>query len=225
MNLPTILRLPLLALVLLATFACPAATRAADAPWRDLFNGKDLTGWKANAYPDSWSVVDGTIRAHATKESSHLFFIGDKPDSFERFKDFELEVVARSEPNSNSGVFIHTDFSTSNAKLHLAKGYEIQLNSSLKEKRKTGSLYAIVDLDTSPVDESKWFKVLVTVRGQKITIQVDGKTVVDYTEPANVERPKERAGRKLDPQGGAIALQGHDPASTFYFKSLRLRPL
>ena len=43
---------------------------------------------------------------------------------------------------------------TTNAERHLAKGYEIQLNSTEKEKRKTGSLYAVVDLDKSPVDES-----------------------------------------------------------------------
>jgi hypothetical protein len=201
------------------------ALSAADAAWRDLFNGKDLTGWKPNTFPDSWSVVDGTIRAHATKESSHLFFVGSKAEGYEKFKDFELEVVARSEPNSNSGIFIHTDYATSNAKQHLAKGYEIQLNSSAIEKRKTGSLYAVVDLDKSAADESQWFKVLITVRGKKITIQVNDKTVVDYTEPDPVVRPPERAGRKLNPEGGAIALQGHDPTSTFYFKSIRIRPL
>lgn len=31
----------------------------ADDDWQTLFNGKDLTGWKANVYPDSWSVADG----------------------------------------------------------------------------------------------------------------------------------------------------------------------
>src|SRR5437762_12636814 len=101
---------------------------SAESGWRELFNGHDLTGWKANAYPDSWSVVDGAIKANATKESSHLFYVGDREEGFERFKDFELEVVARSEPNSNGGVFIHTDYSTMTAALRLAKGYEIQLN-------------------------------------------------------------------------------------------------
>ena len=85
--------------------------RAAEA-WRELFNGKDLTGWKANAYPDSWSVVDGAIRAHGTKQSSHLFFVGDGKADFVRFRNFELEVVARGEPEANSGVFIHTDYAT-----------------------------------------------------------------------------------------------------------------
>lgn len=197
----------------------------ADEIWISLFNGKDLSGWRANAYPDSWSVVNGTIRAHATKESSHLFYVGTQKEGFVKFKNFELELLARSEPNANSGVFFHTDFSTSNAKKHLAKGYEVQLNSTAKEKRKTGSLYAVVDLDKSPVDESQWFKVRIAVQNQHITVQLNGKTVVDYTEPENVQRPAERAGRRLNPEGGAIALQGHDPQSTFYFKDLRIRRL
>jgi hypothetical protein len=211
-----------LALVI-ALLSIPFA-HAADS-WRTLFNGKDLTGWKANVYPDSWSVVDGTIRANATKESSHLFYVGSKTDDFESFKDFELEIVARSEPNSNGGVFIHTGYATMSAALRLSKGYEIQLNSSAKEKKKTGSLYAIVDLDTSPVDETKWFTTLIRVQGKKITVTIDGKQVVDYIEPANAPRPKGREARLLDPKGGAIALQAHDPGSTFYFRSVRLRPL
>jgi hypothetical protein len=208
-------------LLILATLP---ATRAADA-WRTLFNGKDLSGWKPNVYPDSWSVVDGAIRARATKESSHLFYVGGRPDGFESFKDFELEVVARSEPNSNGGIFIHTGYSTMSAAQRLSKGYEIQLNSSARERRKTGSLYAIVDLDKSPVDESKWFTVLISVHGKRITVQVDGQKVVDYLEPENVQPPPGRAGRKLDPNGGAIALQAHDPGSTFYFRSVRIRAL
>ncbi len=80
---------------------------AADDGWRDLFNGKDLDGWRANVEAGSWSVVDGAIRANATKASSHLFYNGGK-EPFERFTNFELEVITRSEPESNSGIFIHT---------------------------------------------------------------------------------------------------------------------
>ncbi len=201
-------------------------TARAEDGWQSLFNGKDLSGWRANFYPDSWSVVDGTIRAHATAESSHLFFVGDKPEGeFVGFTNFVLELSARSEANANSGVFFHTSYKAPNAKHHLADGYEVQLNSTEKEKRKTGSLYAVVDLPKSPVDEAQWFRVRITVQGKHITVQLNEKTVVDYTEPENVERPAERAGRKLNPAGGAIALQGHDPGSTFYFKDIRIKRL
>lgn len=194
--------------------------------WQTLFNGKDLTGWRANFYPDSWSVVDGAIRAHATKASSHLFYVGDQPEGrFVSFTNFVLELSARSEPEANSGVFFHTDYKAPNAAHHLATGYEVQLNSTAKEKRKTGSLYAVVDLPTSPVDETQWFRVRITVQGKHIVVQLNERTVVDYTEPANVQRPPERAGRKLNPAGGAIALQGHDPESIFYFKDIRIKRL
>jgi hypothetical protein len=202
-----------------------ATTWAADG-WQTLFNGKDLAGWRPNFYPDSWSVVDGTIRAHATAESSHLFYVGDQPvGEFVPFTNFVLELSARSEPNSNSGVYFHTDYEAPNQKHHLANGYEVQLNSTEKEKRKTGSLYAVVDLPKSPLDESQWFRVRITVQARHITVQLNDKTVVDYTEPDHVQRPPERAGRKLNPAGGAIALQGHDPGSTFYFKDIRIKRL
>ena len=193
--------------------------------WHTLFNGKDLTGWRANVMPEAFSVVDGAIRVNAPKESAHLFFVGSLKEGLAKFKNFELEMTCRSEPNSNSGIFIHTDMTTRDKALHLAKGYEIQLNSSAKEKRKTGSLYAIVDLAKSPVDESQWFKVRVTVRDQRITIHVNDQQTVDYTEPPDVQRPPERAGRVLCPDGGGIALQAHDPKSVFYFKDIRLRRL
>lgn len=193
--------------------------------WLTLFNGKDLTGWRANIMPESFSVVGGVIRVNATKESAHLFYVGDLKDGFVRFKNFELELSARSEPDSNSGVFIHTDMTTRDKSLHLAKGYEIQLNSSQREKRKTGSLYAVVDLDKSPVDESQWFRVRIAVRDKHITVHLNDKQVIEYTEPEGVQRPADRAGRLLDPSGGGIALQGHDPKSVFYFKDIRIKRL
>lgn len=210
-------------LPLLLLLAAPCFSRAEE--WQTLFNGHDLTGWRANVMPESFSVVDGTIRAHATKPSAHLFYAGDLKTGFVSFKNFVFEATCRSEPNSNSGIFIHTDMSTRDSALHLAKGYEIQLNSTAKEKRKTGSLYAVVDLAQSPVDESQWFRLRITVNGKRIMIHLNDKQVVDYTEPENMTRPPERAGRLINPQGGGIALQAHDPGSVFYFKDIRIKPL
>ena len=107
----------------------------------------------------------------------------------------------------------------------MQKGYEIQLNSSERDKRKTGSLYAVVDLDKSPVDETQWFKVRITVKGKRITIHLNDKQVVDYTEPKDADPAAGRPGRGLDPLGGAIALQAHDPTSVFYFKDIRIRKI
>jgi hypothetical protein len=202
----------------------PTASHAGD--WRPLFNGKDLTGWRANNDPKSFTVKDGLLRVQATGQTSaHLFYVGERKEGLERFKDFELEAICRADPNSNGGIFVHTDMSTRDAQLHLAKGYEVQLNSAAKEKRKTGSLYGIVDLDKSPVDETKWFTIRVVVRNKRITVAVEGKELVDYTEPANVVRPKERTGRLFAADGGGLALQAHDTGSVWYFKDIRVKRL
>ena len=191
--------------------------------WRELFNGKDLNGWQANVRPDSFTVQNGLLRAHGRSGMSHLFFVGDTGDDV-AFKNFELIAVARSEPNSNSGIFFHTDRELRGGK-YLNKGYELQLNSSKKEKRKTGSLYGIVNLDKSPVDETDWFTVRLRVEGKRIRVFVEGEQVVDYTEPDDPVREKKRAKRLIDPVGGALAIQAHDPGSVFYFKQIRVREL
>jgi len=211
--------------LLLLTVVFTAHFASGQGQWRQLFDGKSLKGWKANFYPESCVVVDGAIRVRSVKDRVHLFYVGDQTEGFERFKNFELEATVRGDPGSNSGIFFHTDFAVRDELKHLANGYEVQLNSSPNDRRKTGSLYAVVDLDKSPVDETNWFKVNVTVKGKQIVVRLNGQVVVDYTEPDQLVRPPDRVGRKLNPAGGAIALQAHDPDSTFYFKDIRIRSL
>ncbi|MDO8545285.1 MAG: DUF1080 domain-containing protein [Opitutaceae bacterium] len=200
---------------------------AAEAGWQSLFNGRDLTGWEANADAGAFTVVDGAIKAHAThpKNRGHLFFVGDRKGGEEKFRNFELVAVVRGEPDSNSGIFFHTDRATRDGVLHLRNGYEVQLNSTKREKRKTGSLYDVVDVDTSAVDESQWFTVRILVEGKRIRVWINDRPTVDYTEPENPVRTPQRVGRLLRSEGGAIALQAHDDHSTFYFREIRIRRL
>lgn len=212
--------------MIVATVASPYRA-AAEEGWIELFNGRDLSGWRANMHPDSFTIVEGAIRACSTspQHRAHLFYVGPDGKDFVKFKNFELEAVVRGEPNANAGIFFHTDDSVRDARMHLAKGYEAQLNSSPTERRKTGSLYDVVDLDSSPVDERDWFTLAVRVEGKHVTVSINGQQVVDYTEPEGVVRSPQREGRRIDPEGGAIALQAHDPGSVFYFRSIRVRPL
>ena len=194
--------------------------------WIPLFNSRDLTGWKANSDPGAFSVKGGILTAHATHPTNrgHLFTV-DGNGKLLRLKNFELIIEARGELNSNSGIFFHTDMETRDGKLHLKNGYEIQLNSTKKEKRKTGSLYDVQDLTTSPVDETDWFTIRIKVEGKHIQAWINDTQTVDYTEPENPERSPQRAGRLLNPKGGAIALQAHDDKSTFHFRDIRIRRL
>jgi hypothetical protein len=61
------------------------------------------------------------------------------------------------------------------------------------------------------------------VEGRRIVVHVNDQQTVDYTETDATPRLKGFEGRLLDPVGGMIALQAHDPASTFYFRDERVK--
>ncbi len=220
-------RTTLISVFVLTGFLLACVSVNAQEGWIQIFNGRDLGGWKANVSPEAYSVVEGVLVVHDTSPTirSHFFYVGDGKQEFVRFKNFELKVISRGGEHSNSGIFFHTDFSERDSAKHLAKGYEVQLNNTDTDKRKTGSLYQIVDLDKSPVDDTKWFEMHIVVRGKQIQVNIDGKKVVDYLEPEHPERPESRKFRILDPNGGGIAIQAHDANSTWYFKEIKIRKL
>lgn len=209
--------------------ACAGASHTATATgdgWVSIFNGRDLTGWRPNRTPEAFTVRDGVIRVNAVEGSSHMFYVGSGTEPFERIKNFELELEARSEPSSNSGIYFHSDPATAGGREHfLSKGYEVQLNNTAIEKKKTGSLYGVVDLAASPVNDTKWFTMRIRVEGKRVGVWTDGKQVIDYMEPEGVENMPGRAQKRIDPNGGGIAIQAHDPKSVWYFRSIRLRRL
>jgi hypothetical protein len=125
-----------------------------------------------------------------------------------------------TEPGSNSGIYFHTTYQE---KGWPAKGYEVQVNNSHTDWRRTGSLYAVQDVKEVYVKDKEWFTEQIEVKGKRVVIKINDKTVVDYTEPANVQRPADMAGRVLS--SGTFALQGHDPNSKVYFKDIEVKPL
>jgi len=192
-----------------------AATPKQDG-WISLFDGKTLDGWKVGNNASTFSVQDGAIVAHG--ETAHLFYEGTVKNH--DFRNFEFKADVMTEPGSNSGIYIHTQYQESGWP---AKGYEVQVNNSHTDWRRTGSLYAVEDVKEVYVKDNTWFTEYVSVKGKHITIRINDKTVVDYTEPDNVQRPKDMAGRVLS--SGTFALQGHDPNSKVHFKNIMVKPL
>ena len=99
----------------------------------------------------------------------------------------------------------------------------MQVNNTHTDWRKTGSLYSIQDVKEIPAKDNEWFTEQITVQGKNVTIQVNDKVLVEYTEPDNVERPKDMAGRMIS--SGTFALQGHDPKSKVYYKDIMVKVL
>ncbi|MFQ6035819.1 MAG: DUF1080 domain-containing protein [Sedimentisphaerales bacterium] len=183
--------------------------------WQSLFDGKTLNGWKANENKNTFSVRDGMIVAAGPR--SHLFYVG--PIENANFKNFEFKADVMTKPGSNSGIYFHTKYQQAGWP---SKGYEVQVNNTHKDWRKTGSLYAVKDVRESLAKDNEWFTEHIIVRGKRIIIKVNGKTAVDYTEPEDVSY-EGMPGRKIS--SGTFALQGHDPRSTVYFKNIMVKPL
>ena len=184
--------------------------------WISLFDGKTLTNWKVGKNAATFTVENGMIIAHG--ETAHLFYMGDVKNH--NFKNFDFKAEVMTEPGSNSGIYFHTEYQEESWP---AKGYEVQVNNSHSDWRRTGSLYAVEDVKEQLVKDNVWFTEEIIVQGKRVIIKVNDKIAVDYTEPANVQRPKESAGRIIS--NGTFALQGHDPKSKVYFKNIVVKPL
>ena len=177
--------------------------------WISLFDGRSLQGWRASENPSTFRVEDGNIVVFGPR--AHLFY--DGPVMNHDFRNFELEVEAMTTPGSNSGIFIRTAYQETGWP---SVGYEVQVNNSHTDWRRTGSLYAVNDVREQLVPDNQWFTQHVTVQGRRVRIRVNDREVVDYTEPAD-------SATRLT--GGTIALQGHDPQSRVLYRSVRIRPL
>ena len=53
---------------------------------------------------------------------------------------------------------------------------------------KTASLYNVIKNFTAPSKDNEWFTEEIIVEGKHIITKVDGKTIVDYNEPDQLDR-------------------------------------
>ena len=184
-----------------------------DEGWKQLLNGKDLTGWKT--HPDDkakWSVKDGCIFGEGP--AGHLF--SERGD----YENFRFRVEAKINDKGNSGQYFRTQFGPG-----FPKGYEAQINATHGDKIRTGSLYPsfgklsesdrakILVLNTAPHGPDEFFTQEVIADGPHIRILVNGKQTIDWTDPNNTFTK------------GHFALQGHDPGTVVMFKKIEYKPI
>src|SRR5438045_8300726 len=83
-----------------------SALSQSDEGWQNLFNGKDLTGWKRSTGDVNFSVEDVAIVVKTVLNSANSFLITEK-----EFGDFILELdVFVEDPEGNSGIQTHSHF-------------------------------------------------------------------------------------------------------------------
>jgi Domain of Unknown Function (DUF1080) len=178
----------------------PSLKRSGTPKWGEpiqLFNGKDLTGWKP-ANSDStveWEVEDGS-----------LLTPGHGPELINQsqFEDFKLHIEFKIEPNSNSGIY-------------LRGRYEVQVESNSMQEppsHHTGGIYGfIAPSPEMPPKPGEWQTFDITLVGRTITVVQNGKTIIDNQEIPGI------TGGALDSheeRPGPIYLQGSEDGHVAY---------
>ncbi|WP_422930269.1 3-keto-disaccharide hydrolase [Singulisphaera sp. PoT] len=210
-----------LALALAAVFSVAgfaATAQAEDEGFVSLFDGKSLQGWTpVNSSAGNWLVQDGLL---VTKGQGGGWLSTDKV-----YKDFTLKLEFRVEKGGNSGVFIRSPHSGDPA----YSGMELQVldddddqYKTLKPFQYTGSVYGVVAAKRGHTKApGEWNQMEITAKGSKITVKLNGTTIVDADLSEHSDAAKAHPG--ILRADGYVGLQSHsDPVK---FRNISIKEL
>jgi serine/threonine protein kinase len=201
----------------------PTQPTAQDIPesdgWEQLFNGKDLTGWKL--LPGSWGdwkvsegILQGSIR------QSHLFSLRDD------YANFHLRAEVKVNLGGDSGIMFRTPFKLTQGmpgNYGIPDCYEVELQESRPVPRRTGSILrttgdarpVVVGLvsDDSLAQPDEWFTVeIIAVDNQFIT-RINGLEVANSIDLLSKHAT------------GHVALQVWHPNTLVQFRKIEIKEL
>ena len=203
--------------LLILTLSAAALLAAADS--KQLFNGKDLTGWKMTG-PGRFVVEDGMLKTEGGM--GLLYFNGQK------FGNQTVRVVFKTaSPKANSGVYIRMPEAPKDPWYGVHNGYEVQIDAGDDDWHCTGSIYSLSKVTSRPQKPGgEWNTMDIQLQGKKTIVFVNGQKVNEYDmDQAVPERTKwYEPIRGPRAEYGYIGLQNHDKASTVYFKEVSVSP-
>jgi hypothetical protein len=214
-------RMVIIGVLVMSSFSM-AGEKPRDREWRELFDGKDLKGWRLNP-TNYWVVKDGEI---VWKESAVDLW------TEEEFGDFVLELEFKCSAGCNSGVFIRT----SDIRDNVQTGLEIQIFDSVgktkMEKHYCGAIYdALAPLKNAEKQIGEWNSMRITARGPSIVVELNGERVIEMDldqwseagkNPDGTENKFKKALRDF-PRRGFIGLQDHHKAVGF--RKIRIKEI
>lgn len=169
-------------------------TTTADGGWVQLFDGKDLKGWRGYKKPDAsetrWKVEDGMLTINSngagdTKGQRDLITDGT-------YEQFDLRWEWKISQGGNSGVkyFVLEDENS-------AIGHEYQVidderhpDAKIGPHRQTAAFYDVFPAHDRPLKPAgEWNTSEVIVKGKHVTHILNGKTVLEY----DLESPELKA--------------------------------
>ena len=211
--------------LLLSALVLSAPAFAAGPEWRQLFDGKDLNGWK-HVGPGGMTVENGLIRTHGGM--GLLYWTGGK------IGDCVLKVEYKMRDfNDNSGVYVRIPIEPREAWMPVNYGYEVQIDnhpetSKEDEYHVTGTLYSLTKPLAFPGKPGpQWNTMEITLDGPRTIVAVNGVKVTDYTEgqPVPPQKLSFEPIRGPRPNEGWFGLQNHSDNDIVFFRSVAIRKL
>ncbi len=178
--------LALVAVIILAGFVAPPKKT-------NLFNGKDLTGWKIYG-TEKWFVQDGLLICESGPDKGYGYLATEK-----FYKNFDLTVEFLQEANGNSGVFFRSTIEGTKI-----AGWQCEVapqghdTGGIYESYGRGWLKQIEDEKENILKAGQWNKLRIKVVGDKVQTWLNGQPMVDFSD------------EKIGKADGSIALQIHD---------------
>ena len=195
-----------------------------DGTWRQLYNGKDLSGWQ-QVGPGKFVIEDGLLKT--------VGGMGMILYPAEKFSNVIIRIVFKVKDNDcNSGLFIRLPEKPADEWAAVNTGYEVQIDNGIRhvggEYHCTGVLYSLTKAMAHPQKKAgEWNTMEITLDGRRTIVLVNDEKVTDFTEGDAVP-PKTRdfePNRGPRPASGYIGLQNHDSLSVVYFKEVAVKPL
>lgn len=199
--------------------ACLACMNTAHGEqWTPLFDGKSLARW-AHVGQGSFEIENGLLRSRGGM--GLLWFTGQK------FADVRIRVLYRTADGGNSGVFIRIPDRPTEPWMPVNKGYEVQIDHSGDPYHLTGVLYSLTRAKAPPPQRDGWNEMLITLDGDRTTVEVNGVLITDHREgdPVPAKAHDYEPDRGPRSTAGYIGLQNHGERDTIYFKDVSYQPL
>ncbi len=211
------LRIAYVAFFAVLTFS----VQAQNGNWKNLFNGKDLSGWKAIAGKATFEVKDGVIEGTAVFGTGNTFLVTEQ-----LYTDFILEVDLKiNHISSNSGVMARGQFDPAARKGEgMVYGYQIEADPTPRawsggvyDEARRGWFYPV---DLNPAAKSafkmgEWNTYRIEAIGNTIKTWVNGQEVAYFVDDMDAK--------------GFIGLQVHsiqkkeDEGRKTYFRNVRIQ--
>lgn len=168
------------------------AEKNSEDPGKELFNSKDLDGWKIHG-TEKWYVEDGELICESGPDEEYGYLATN-----ESFKDFELNLDFKQEADGNSGVFIRS--SLDGTKI---SGWQVEVappgndTGGIYESYGRGWLEKIPEEKEDILKPEDWNHLRIRAVGNRVTTWLNGQQMVDMTD------------EKIGAAEGSIALQIH----------------